>query len=186
MTNEELAAKVRELEQRLEKLESKKKPKSESDSRVSETRRTFIDAYQAKFKHEYFWGAKESGLAKTWLKSISLERAKWLIGWFVQWNDPFIVKAGHPFGLLVSNTVKLEAQLARGKRYFEQVAESKLIEKETLGKEEERVEVLHHATRASEKGTNHRIGFGNGGELQGPEAAKALPGKSDRDPGGKV
>ena len=164
---EELIERIKLLEARVEKLEGKKKPAKGTTS-VGQIREIFLKAYAVQFKHEYTgWGAKENGLASNWLKSVSFDKACWLIKWYMVWHDQYVTREGHPFHLLTMQSVKLESQLQRGGKYFEQVAASQVAHKENIGREATKQEVMVHAQRSRTK-DNLRVGFGGVGELQEP------------------
>lgn len=174
----ELLIRVKSLEDRcgeLEKQLGKPKRGKVPDSGTAQVRKAFVEGYQTKFGHEYHWGAKENGLAAQWLRSIPFERAIWLIKWYLDWTDTWITKQGHPFGLLVTNVVKLEAVLNRGGKYFKAIAKS-VIDNEDI---ETQMEVEAYGKRREDRAGNSKIGFDNGGELQ-DEAPKAIPLKRDR------
>lgn len=81
---------------------------------VAQIGRLFKSEYLKRFGHEYpMWGAGENSMAAHWLKSISIERALDLIPKYFAWNDPFVVKAGHPFEILKKQTPRLVSDLER-------------------------------------------------------------------------
>jgi hypothetical protein len=162
---EDIWKKIKELEERCDKLErelAKKKQSKLSPSGVSEIKKAFCDGYKAKFGHEYSWGARENGQAAQFLRTYAKDRAIWLIQWFIRWQDPFITKQGHPFGLLVSNVVKLEAVLSRGGRYYQAVVESRMRDE----KIQDDLEVMTNVNRRSEENGNSKIGFDSLRQLQ--------------------
>jgi len=182
---EELKNMIRSLQRTIEDQQKQiekltKKPKKHTDDRSIRIREAFTIGYYKKFGHEYpMWGAKENALVKTLLTSCGLEKSLWLIGWYLQWTDPFVVQAGHPFGLLVTNLVKMEAQLQRKGRYFDQVAQAKAMKKVVL---DERL-LLANLTASGEARARQKLGqqisFGANGELP-DETDQCLPNLSGR------
>ena len=141
--------KLDEIEKRLEKLEGKKKPK---DPGVSTIRDTFLQSFKDQFGHEYpGWGAKENGMAKNWLKSVSMDQALLFVRAYVRWKDKFIIQKGHPFGLLVANYVQLDANIKRYPQIMAEIAKASTRDKammESISKEEEiRVNVQSRKSR---------------------------------------
>lgn len=169
----ELVERVRLLEEWRERTESKlaKKKKNDlPDSGVSQIRKTFIEGYKQKFGHVYHWGVKENSLATGWIKSVPAERALWLVKWYLAWTDPWVTKQGHPFHLLVSQTVKLEAVLNRGGRYFKDVVDSNVSQRRI----EDQLEVMNHVDRRAKENGSSKVGFDSKGIIQ-DESNKGVP-----------
>jgi hypothetical protein len=122
VTNDELIGKVKELEERLAKLEAKKTRSgrakgavaSETKSPGAQVRDAFLGSFRTVFGHDYpGWGARENGMAGQWLKSVPLERALEYALIYPHWKDYAVFKAGHPFSLLVQRYVQLDAHMKR-------------------------------------------------------------------------
>lgn len=134
MAVSKLTARVEELEGEVHELKAKKrKPRSKKDSTggtgktaTAEVRAAFLEAYEKQFGHSYpCWGARENGLCSNWLKSIPLEKALDLVLVYMNFKDPFVVKSGHPFYLLVQKTVEIEAATKRYPQIWETIAKFK-------------------------------------------------------------
>jgi len=143
-----------------------KKTKKNSDPNSVVLRQAFVDGYINTFGHEYpCWGAKENAQIRALLNGVGLDKGMWLVDWYFKWTDPYIVQAGHPLGLLTPNIVKMEAQLRRKGRYFEQVATSRATKRVMLeGIERDKGVEIHGELKARQRG-NISIGFRTNGEL---------------------
>lgn len=129
-------------EGRREKIRSKEVEKKEKEINIlrggskdptpaSQIRSCFLEAYQKEFGKEYpGWGAKEFGQAASWLRSVPLQKALDYCRLYPQWNDPWVSKQGHPFGILVAQYVKLDAWNDRPQQ---------LVDKMVLGRAREKV-----------------------------------------------
>lgn len=119
MGNEEkLWAAINELQERVTALEATKKKYRKvgegEPSGVAMVRETFLRSFSRVFDHAYAgWGAKENALAKSWLTSVPLEKALEYATIYPQWKDKAIVRAGHPFSLLIARYVQLDAHMKR-------------------------------------------------------------------------
>lgn len=177
-----LEKRVRDLEEKLQDVpqKAKRREKPEQPSGCVQLKKAFLEGYARAFGHEYpRWGARENGQATQLLKSLSLEKAVWLVDWYLVWKDPYIVREAHPFGMFVSSIVKLEAQLQRKGRYFDDVAGANVGKRLMMEKREETMEVAYGSIRSREQrnGINNgsvQIGFGNVGRIS-EQADKKLP-----------
>lgn len=114
-------------------------------SQVTQIRDCFIEAYKKEFQKNYpGWGAKENAQAKSWLRSISIDQALEYCRHYPKWNDPWISRNGHPFGILVSQYVKLDAWSHRPESVIKKMAAGRVAEKNArvLTEEEERLEAM--------------------------------------------
>lgn len=144
--NEQNATEVRskkletELEVRKKKEEDSKITNFAPDqlaSPISLISRTFKESYLKAYGKEYpGWGAKENGQIRQWLRSISKDQALVLAAAYPFWNDPFVSKRGHPFGLLITNYVALSSHLEKPNAVFQKISSGKRFETEQLEKAE--------------------------------------------------
>lgn len=179
----DLAATVERQQKQIDKL-AKKPAKKKERTDGSLLREHFCIEYHKRFGHEYpLWGPKESTLAKSVCASVSLEKAKWLINWYLQWNDPFITKNGHPFNFFQSNIVKLEAQLRGQGRYYERVARANASDRQIIGTMQEKAELELKDEIRTKQRSGQNIGFFSRGELP-TEATGQLPPSSSRSSDG--
>jgi hypothetical protein len=131
--NEQSLGEVRSKKKELDKevLEPLQPTPKRGESHTAKIRDCFLEEYKKKFKHDYLnWGAKENGQIKNWLRSIALEKALELIPLFMRWNDPYVVKAGHPVGLLVTQHVRLWTDYQRSQEKYLATAEHKETQEE--------------------------------------------------------
>lgn len=113
---------------------------------VTEIKNFFFDSYRKEFNREYpGWGAKENTQAKNWLRSVSLEKAKELIELYPKWNKPFVVKTGHPFGLLTTDYVELEAWAKGHKQLVQKIAKGTAVQTIEVKRAVEKEEMNHAA-----------------------------------------
>lgn len=139
------------IELRTKNLELKniEKKKKEEDSKITNfapdqlaspislISRTFKESYLKAYGKEYpGWGAKENGQIRQWLRSISKDQALVLAAAYPFWNDPFVSKRGHPFGLLITNYVALSSHLEKPNAVFQKISNGKKFEMEQLEKAE--------------------------------------------------
>ncbi len=83
-------------------------PRATTPSGTAQIKDLFLEEYLKRHGHPYpNWGKSENGKVSNWLKSVSLDHAKELVPLFMQWTDPYVVKAGHPLGLLIAQHVRL-------------------------------------------------------------------------------
>jgi len=170
---QELKDQIALLQQELKKIT--RKPKKEVDPSNLTVREAFTMSYARRFGHDYpQWGVKENACIKNLVGSVGVRKAVWLIDWYMVWTDPFIVQAGHPLGLLVSSVVKMEAQLRRGGRYFDEVAASRVMKRLELEDREMEMEITAHGERKSRQANGGKIGFGINGKLPKPHEDKLL------------
>jgi hypothetical protein len=154
---------IEDQQKQIDRLKPKPRTKTETSTKIREA---FTIGYCKRFGYEYpMWGAKENSLAKTLLTSCGLEKSLWLINWYLVWTDPFVTQAGHPFGLLITNLVKMEAQLQRKGRYFDQVAQSKAMKKVVLDERLLLAELTATGEARARQKLGQQISFGTNGEL---------------------
>lgn len=174
MTHDELIGKVAELEERIARLEG---PKAKSRTRrpgtladgptpVGQIRDAFLGSFRNKFGHDYAgWGARENGMASTWLKSVSLEAALNYTKIYPHWKEQMVTRAGHPFALLVQRYVQLDAHMQRYPDYVRDVIESKARDNVTINDKVKDHEIRLHAD-AGQAQSNPLIGGGSQGQIQ--------------------
>lgn len=130
----------------------KAKPKSDEKSPIAEVGQAFKTAYEKKFKQPYpAWGAKENGMIKNWLKSVSLEHALKLCSIYPLWTDPFIVNQGHTLNLLVTQHIKLWTDYTRAHE------KTQAIENHKESKQEIKDHVLLARTLERHSSKNQRL-----------------------------
>jgi hypothetical protein len=119
-----------------EKKARRRRPKEKSDTEPtlgSRVRDAFISAYRSEFHRDYpGWGAKEAAQALNWLRSVSVERAIELCWLYPKWNDPWVTEQGHPFGVLVTQYVKLDAWAKSSTKLIAKIAQGKAAQKVDL------------------------------------------------------
>lgn len=172
---EDLRELVKQLQETIERQQreldklQKKKPKKAEDNSHLIVREAFTIGYYKAFGHDYpVWGAKENSQIKALINGVGAKKAIWLIGWYFKWTEPFIVQAGHTLGLLLTNIVKMEAQLHRKGRYYEQVAEANVAKRMILEDLKQEKEVMARAELKHRQRTNQQIAFNARGELPEP------------------
>lgn len=149
-----LEDKLSEVIHRLEKLENKKK-KSESNPNSSTIREHFLESYKKRYGFEYMgWGVKENSQLSVWMKSYSLDQCLFLIDYYLRWNDPFIVREGHPFGLLIMKSQRLVTDIKA--RHGKMLA-AKQYQNENK-KVEGELEAYEYARRRSENTSGKDVG----------------------------
>jgi len=105
------------------------KPPAVGPSPISEIRTSFLESFEKEFGRSYpGWGVKENGQAKAWLKSVSVETAKELCRLYPKWNDPWVTKQGHPFGILVAQYVQLDAWSKSHRILVDKIAKGRAVE----------------------------------------------------------
>jgi hypothetical protein len=108
---------------------------------IGQIRDAFLESYQKEFGHEYAgWGAKENGQTANWLKSVSLEKALDLCRIYPAWNDPKITSLGHPYGLLITDYVRLDAWSRSPERRISKLAQGRAAERVDIKRATEREE----------------------------------------------
>lgn len=96
---------------------------------IRKLKEAFFKAFRDEFKRDYpGWGSKENAQAKAWLKSVSLEMAIELSTIYPKWNDPWVTKLGHPFGILISQYVQLDAWAKSSKTLIKKIAAGRAAE----------------------------------------------------------
>lgn len=161
----DLVKKLEELEGRLTKLEYKGAKKKESfvvkgqAGEVGMLRDAFLEAYRLEFKRDYpAWGAKENGQAKNWLRSITVHRAMELARLYPKWNDTWVTSQGHPFGILVTQFVKLDAW-ALSKDVMIRKMAADMAEKNNVKRRVEEGATAHGILRKVQQGGGPNIGY---------------------------
>lgn len=173
----------------VKKNKKQKEPRqaNPSDSTpVTLVKEAFFENYQKEFKREYTgWGPKEYRQATNWLKSVSLETAKRLCALYPKWNDPWVTKQGHPFGILIAQYVQLDAWAQNSKQLIAKIAAGKAAENVDLKRAvdfEEMKRGLKHTTAKQQALEN----LSSTGRVQKPipiTATQRILGES-RDPFG--
>lgn len=112
-------------------------------SGVAEVREAFFKAFHEEFGREPAgWGAKENAMCSNWLKSVSKEKAILLASVYPKWNDPWVTKNGHPFGILVAQYNSVDAWFHNPKTLIKKIAAGRAVEsidvKEAVKEEEQR------------------------------------------------
>lgn len=141
------------LEVRSKKLDVRSKKKEYSTeapktafavSPISVIRDCFLDSYKKEFGRAYpGWGAKENSQATAWLKSVDLETARNLCELFPKWNDPWVTRQGHPFGILVSQYVQVDAWAKGHRQLVSKIAKGKAIELVDISRQIKKQEFEH-------------------------------------------
>ncbi len=153
-----LEEEVKELRKRLNDLELKHDKKPKPNPHIAEIRKNFLSGYLDKYNREYpAWGAKQNGLAKSMLSSVAIERATILIRYYFLWNDPRVVKAGHPFEMLVVRIVELDTLAHNYKEHKTRVALAETKERMETQQSREIAEVAAHVERINSSGDRSRI-----------------------------
>jgi len=145
-------------------LKPKAKPKPKKDSppsSVARVREAFLNSYKSTFGKEYpGWGAPEYGKATQWLKSIPLEKALEYCALYPHWNDPWVTKCGHTFGILVSKYVQLDAWVSRAPQILEKMALGRATERAHLTKLERSAEIKAHDAIRGKSDPRHLVAGG--------------------------
>lgn len=178
MTLEQMAERLEQVEQRLALLEGKKKPVKRKKSSqppvegfldptpVMQVRDVFLASWKAKFGRDYpAWGARENAQLSTWLKSAPLASALVWAQMYPRWTDPYVVKSGHTLWHLISNCVKLDAQLRNFPQYMKLLAEAQAADNVIQGKFRDEAEVKVHE-HINQKGHNSELGFAGQDQIQ--------------------
>lgn len=98
---------------------------------VAQIRDEFLKSYQNEFGKEYVgWGKTQNGQASRWLGSVSLEKALEFCRIYPKWNDAWVSRNGHPFGVLVSQYVQLDAWVNRPDSIIKKMAKGRVAERE--------------------------------------------------------
>lgn len=125
-----------------ENLELGTLPVPAGPSPITQIKKAFTEAFEKEFGHKYVgWGIKENSQAKAWLKSVSLEDAVELCRIYPGWNDEWVTKQGHTFGILVSQYQRVNSWHR---------SPGKLVKKIAVGKAEETV-VIKRAIQEQEQ-----------------------------------
>lgn len=178
---DELTARVEVLEKQLEKKARPKREKSaKEDTPGAAVRRQFLESWKARFGNDYpAWGAKENGLAGSWLRSVSLENALLYCKIYPFWDrDSFVIKAGHPFHLLVTKCVQLDADMKRYPEKMKMLAKSQTREKMIVEEHQKQAEVLIHAERIGNPSPNQQVGFDGCVQIPNQDQQR-VPGERD-------
>lgn len=111
-------------------------------SLTSRVRDAYLESFKKEFNRDYpGWGAKENAQAAAWLRSVSIEQAMELCWLYPKWNDPWVTEQGHPFGILVTQYVKLDAWAKSTPKLIEKIAQGRAARKVELDRESEREEM---------------------------------------------
>src|SRR5574343_664495 len=160
-----LEEKVSELLHRIDKLEGKKK-KSEANPNSAKVKECFLYCYKKRYGFDYMgWGAKENTQILNWMKSYSFEQCIYLIEYYFRWNDPFIVREGHPLSLLIMKSQRLVTDIKA--RHNKMLAEKEY--KNENKKVEGELDVYEYARSRSEETSEKNVG-----EIQ-DSSRKSLP-----------
>jgi hypothetical protein len=175
MDNKRVARILRKL---ADILDSPKKPKksSSNQSSVSKIREQFLACYKKTYGRDYpGWGAKENKQAENWLKSCPLEKALVLCRFWPEWKDVHATKAAHPFGMLVSRWIALDAWVQDANAQSYRIACAKVAEKLAIAKAEEIFSVRTYAEQAKR---NNQISDEYRGQIQ-DSTSSTIPWKRD-------
>lgn len=146
-------------------------------SGIAEIRKVFLESYRKEFGKDYpGWGAKENSQAKSWLRSVSLPKAIEYCQRYPSWNDVWVTKRGHPFGVLVSQYVQLEAFLNRPESVMKKMAMGRVAERtaKVLTEDIERLEEMKVYARRDNPGfipedtQPEFVGFGDSQQISQP------------------
>jgi hypothetical protein len=117
------------LSNKQKKKELAKIPKTEGPTLVTQLGQAFKKSYEEHFKHPYLgWGAKENGMLKHWLKSLSFEQAMWCVKKYPGWTNPQAIRSGHTLQFLIRNYHAMVTDFRRPQQKFEQLDAHKEIE----------------------------------------------------------
>jgi hypothetical protein len=139
-----------------------KKPKASPEALSARERlkEYWIKIYQAAFKHEYV--GTDSAFFNTQIKRLherfGAEKAAELMKLYIAFQDPFIVRKGHPLELLLPNVISIEAHRHREGELFASVARGNARQKVLTEAEQRLEEMKIHGERSRSK---HAIGSGD-------------------------
>jgi hypothetical protein len=67
------------------------------------------------------WGLKENAQLKSWVGRVGQEKAEKFIEMYLSWNDPFVVRAGHPVCLMVERTNAFFTDAVKGREKLKDI-----------------------------------------------------------------
>ncbi len=121
---------LKDLHVRLSKVElalSKKLKKSGPSPAGDIFKNEWLNRYGVNYPS---WSGKEAAQIKRWAVSVGLDKYESLIKAYFSWNDPYIVKAGHPLGLMVTQTTRLVSDMTRATEKIQSQKQYKQRQKE--------------------------------------------------------
>ncbi len=125
---------------------------SKDPTPASRIRSVFLESWQSEFGKEYpGWGRKENGQAAAWASSVNIEKALEYCRFYPKWNDPWVSRRGHPFGILVAQYVQLDAWMCRPKEIGEKMAKGRAYEKVLIESTQGLEEMKQYAGRNDER-----------------------------------
>jgi hypothetical protein len=148
-------------------------------SPVTLVKKAFCESYEKEFSRSYTgWGAKEASQAKTWLKSVSLEKACELCRLYPKWNDRWVTERGHPFGLLTTKYVELDSWAHSHEKLIQKIAIGEAVKTNQLKRAIQREDLYAGVRERIKEQENHD----DSGSIQGklPNTAETgFPESSD-------
>lgn len=124
------------IEQRLDKLERRRKVSAvKTDEKTVSVAAHFKESFKHNRGYDYpRWGAKENAILKAMGNGIPEHVLKAYINLYLNWKDPYIIKAGHPVALFAANIERLVAEAQKGMELMAESSKAKMnrqvIEKE--------------------------------------------------------
>lgn len=138
----------------------------------------FLQSYQNEFGHVYpGWGAKENSQAGSWLKSVPIAKAIDLCRLYPKWNDPWVTKQGHPFGILVTQYVQLDAWAMSSEKRIQKIAQGRAMENVTVKRAIQREETKNGIREFVDQAGNDKV-------VSGKDKKQFPSGTTERIPGG--
>ena len=138
----------------------------------------FLESYKREFGHDYpGWGAKENSQASSWLRSVPIAKAIDLCRLYPKWNDPWVTKQGHPFGILITQYVQLDAWAMSSEKRIQKIAEGKAMENITVKRAIEREETKNGIREFVKQARNNSV-------VPGKDQEQFSNGTTERIPGG--
>jgi len=138
----------------------------------------FLESYKKEFGHDYpGWGAKENSQASSWLRSVPIAKAIDLCRLYPKWNDPWVTKQGHPFGILITQYVQLDAWAMSSEKRIQKIAQGKAMENVTVKRAIQREETKNGIREFVEQAGNDSV-------LSGKDKKQFPNGTTERIPGG--
>ncbi len=153
-----LAEKIRAY---LERQGEKKSDLTVSREERGRLKGHWLELYRWRFGHEYEGAdsARFNRVLKDLHEMLGAAKAAQMMRFYVQWNDPWIAKKGHPLDLLISNLHALQASVHRPEAMMKSVAQGRAAERVLTEREQREREVDGYLSRKGENGSGGRDGL---------------------------
>ena len=78
------------------------------------------------------WGVAQNSILKRWVGEVGFERAQKYIELYLSWNDPWVIRQGHPVEIMVTKTNAFVTDALKGREKLKEIKQHQDFVKEEI------------------------------------------------------